>query len=366
MTLPSGAVSLDTPPNFRKDINATGVKIVHQIYGVFRDGLPMSELFQSSSDAWKRYCRREFCRYILWTADLLDTLIQRYASPAIIDLYYNARYLVQRVDIGRFFVLYMYGGLYADLDVFPNRVSFPEVDFGLCKMRSRTLRLPPEWEIEVVIAKRGNPIILRILQHMCEATRAKNQLKGYMDRKCRYIYQTTGPQSVRRFFRGLDLSETIVFFSMCRPIEGLHTQFVFDGSGLITGYEPQLFRFDVLSAFSMSYRSLPPVISQPLARPDAVLPLVDIVLTGRLRNKSSGFVELPPSTSGFLPGYCRPVAKEEPDCETEPEFEGNTAIMDAHGNLVALFCRREEKPACVSAAYELLPQATRDYIHFTL
>ena len=67
-----------------------------------------------------------------------------------------------------------------------------------------------------------------------------------------------------------------------------------------------------------------------------------------------------------MPGYCRPVAKEEPDCETELAFGGNVATMDAHCNLVALFCRREEKPACVSAAYELLPQATRDYIYYTL
>ena len=182
----------------------------------------------------------------------------------------------------------MYGGLYVDLDVFPNRVSFPEVDFGLCKMSARSMRRPPEWEMELVVAKRGKAFIPRILHHMCEATREKDQIESYIERKCRYIYQTTGPQSVARFLRGFDLSETIVFFSMCRPIEGLHTQFVIDGSGLITGYEPQLFRFDVLSAFSMSYRGLSPVISAPLARPDADLPLLDIVLHRRLRNKSFG------------------------------------------------------------------------------
>ena len=53
MSQPCGAMSLETPPNFRKYINATGVKIVPQLYGVFRDGVPMSELFQSSADAWK-------------------------------------------------------------------------------------------------------------------------------------------------------------------------------------------------------------------------------------------------------------------------------------------------------------------------
>ena len=108
------------------------------------------------------------------------------------------------------------------------------------------------------------------------------------------------------------------------------------------------------------------MISAPLARLDAVLPLVDIVLHRRLRNKSFGFVELPPSTSGFEPGLCRAVVKAEPDCETEPECEGNPLSREAHGSMVSLFALREAKPACVSATYDLLPQATRDYIHFFL
>ena len=108
----------------------------------------------------------------------------------------------------------MYGGLYADLDVFPNRVSFPEVDFGLCKMSSMTIRKQPEGEIELVVATRGNLIIPRLLDHMCEATREKGQVEAYHERACRYIYQTTGPQSVARFFRGIDFEDRIEF-SQC-------------------------------------------------------------------------------------------------------------------------------------------------------
>ena len=81
---------------------------------------------------------------------------------------------------------------------------------------------------------------------------------------------------------------------------------------------------------------------------------------------------MPPSTFGFEPGRCRaevaagPECETEADCETEPECEGSPLSREAHGSMVSLFALREAKPACVSATYDLLPRATRDYIHFFL
>ena len=63
-----------------------------------------------------------------------------YAPPFVVALYKKVRYVVQRVDIERFFVLYLYGGLYADMDVLSNRETYPQVTLGLCKMASRAGR----------------------------------------------------------------------------------------------------------------------------------------------------------------------------------------------------------------------------------
>ena len=185
--------------------DVSGVSIVHQIYGVFRDGKEMSDLFKLSSKAWQAYCRRNNCRYILWAADHLDWLILTYAPPFLEALYKKVRFVVQRVDIGRFFVLYVYGGLYADLDVLPNRESYPQVTLGLCKMASRARSRQREWEIEVVVASRGNPNLLELILHMDLATQEKFSMKAYLGRPCRYIYNTTGPVSVAHFFNYSEL-----------------------------------------------------------------------------------------------------------------------------------------------------------------
>ena len=41
-----------------------GVKYIHQIYGLFRDGKEMSGLFQLSSSAWRAYAVRHQCTYV--------------------------------------------------------------------------------------------------------------------------------------------------------------------------------------------------------------------------------------------------------------------------------------------------------------
>ena len=48
---------------------ATFVKIVHQIYGLFRDDKPMSEMFLDSSRRWKEVASAMCAEYHLWTAD---------------------------------------------------------------------------------------------------------------------------------------------------------------------------------------------------------------------------------------------------------------------------------------------------------
>ena len=159
----------DVPAMSHKRCDVPGVKIVHQIFGLYRDGKEMNALFKLSSSAWRAYAKRHVCVYICWTADMVDTLIQQKAPQWLQDFYNGVRYAVQRVDVARFFILFLYGGLYADLDVFPNLEQFPQVPLGLCKMVARetkTMCRKPEWEIEVVVATKGNDSLMEILSGM--------------------------------------------------------------------------------------------------------------------------------------------------------------------------------------------------------
>ena len=200
------------PARSQYAVDVPGVAIVHQIYGLYRDGKDMSPLFLLSSKSWQLYCIRQQSRYMLWTADAIDTLIQNYAPHNIATLYKEVRFLVQRVDIARFFLLYIYGGLYVDLDVLPNREVYPQVTLGLCKMPSRAVSQPPEYEMEMVIATRGNCSLLKLLDYMSSATNEKKPMKYYGNKPCRYIYPTIGPHCVERFFRSSVVQQSIIVY----------------------------------------------------------------------------------------------------------------------------------------------------------
>ena len=109
-----------------------GVQAIHQIYGLYRDGKRMSKLFKRSAAAWEAYAKREQCKYSLWTADEVDTLMQLEAPDWVLKLYTDVRFAVQRASVARYFMIYQLGGLYADLDTFPNLDRFPKVPLGMC------------------------------------------------------------------------------------------------------------------------------------------------------------------------------------------------------------------------------------------
>ena len=257
-----------------------GVKIIHQTFGLYRDGKGMSELFLASSSAWQAYAKRHQCEYILWTADKIDLFMQLEAPDSVpdwvLELYTDVRFALQRVHVARFVILFVHGGLYANLDVFPQLEMFPEVSLGLCKVLAkptRTMRAKHEWATKLLVAIKGNPFLLDILQAMFKSMAEKSQMKCYDNRPCIFIDQTTGPKLVGRTVQEQDYESRITVFAMCRPARGLEKHISVVGTGRVSCHRLGLRQYDVLSALSMSYNAGgKPCAPSPLARLPAQRP----------------------------------------------------------------------------------------------
>ena len=112
------------------------VQYIHQIYGLFADGKPLSPLFETSQRTWQSVAEDMGAQYVLWDADALESLMkQRY--PTYWDMYCNVRYPIMRCDIGRLAIVHTYGGLYSDLDIVPNRNWYAQVDLALPRVRAQ-------------------------------------------------------------------------------------------------------------------------------------------------------------------------------------------------------------------------------------
>ena len=173
----------------------TSVKIVHQIYGMFRDGKPMSSTFEKSREAWMKVSETMGVEYHLWNADEVDTLV-KHRYPEFWDMYLDVRYPVQRCDIGRVCIVHAYGGLYADLNTMPNRSWYEEVPLAVQRVpepRANKRHLERVTgdvhkyvDMEVIVAKRGNDKLIEWLRHMATEVDAKSWTNPSR-RNCIYI-----------------------------------------------------------------------------------------------------------------------------------------------------------------------------------
>lgn len=96
-------------------------KIIHQVW--INDSWKDPSLKRDVPEEWKKSIK-EWKRnhsdwiHILWTDELVLPYLEK-NWPNYIDFYKNYEYLIQRADMIRYFILYDFGGVYSDLDLYP-------------------------------------------------------------------------------------------------------------------------------------------------------------------------------------------------------------------------------------------------------
>ena len=93
-------------------------KIIHQTW----ETSEVPAVWKEAEIEWRKFCAENGYEYRLWTAkDRRDLVAEHFAwyLPAFDALKMN----VQRADTWRYFVLYVYGGVYIDLDFVPKHTN---------------------------------------------------------------------------------------------------------------------------------------------------------------------------------------------------------------------------------------------------
>ena len=271
------------------------VAYIHQMYGLFRDDTEMSSLFQDSQRRWQQVAVNMGAMYHLWTADEVETLMKE-SYPQHWDMYCNVRCPIMRCDIGRLAILHMYGGLYADLDTYPNRDSYEQVGFAVqrvsklqdvSKKNKNTTSVAPSQEtveyndMEVLICSKANPIIFPWLDNIKAKIAEKpyaNKKDDYHFKRMRYIWFTSGPKAMNKFF---ELPVNIKFATELKYITCNH--FSVSPPSSMKHEHRQV--FDVLSHESNSYFTKKLEIKKDVGSCDASLPMMPVPQKMRVKSR---------------------------------------------------------------------------------
>lgn len=158
-----------------------------------------------------------------WTFALLDSsdarTFLRHAFPGRIEeTYDNFPYGIQRADFVRIALLYVYGGMYIDLD-FETLKSFDRIEVNAPIVLSRSPNTPSYVTNDMMISRdERHPFWLAYLEEMCKEP-------GFLIRILRHVevMHTTGPAALTRVMKAwprkdedIDVSSGIVVMcDMC-------------------------------------------------------------------------------------------------------------------------------------------------------
>ena len=167
-------------------------KKIHQIYGIFDDGVPIEDIsiFKEYTEKTKQFANHYGYEYKLWNLKECEELLVDH-FPQYIQLWNDFRYPIQRADFIRYCILFVEGGWYIDCDVYPLRdLKLFHSDFHIfCCWNTDSRRLPYN---AVMGSTNRNPLFLKIME-LCENRTYEKQSKDIYEKWTgRLVFQTTG------------------------------------------------------------------------------------------------------------------------------------------------------------------------------
>ena len=193
-------------------------KTIHQIYGIFNDGIKLEDIdvFRESVDETKRYCEEYDYQYKMWSLKDCEELICEY-FPQYICLWNEFRFPIQRADFIRYLILYQYGGWYVDCDVYPiqDLSSMSHYEQVFTTWASDTKRLPYN---AVMGSQVNNKLFIKICDDIILRVLEKQSMKIYDTWKGRLVFQTTGHHMLKKHLDDSSIFELMMIYNKKKKI----------------------------------------------------------------------------------------------------------------------------------------------------
>tara|TARA_R110000744_G_scaffold157723_1_gene273671 strand:+ start:132 stop:884 length:753 start_codon:yes stop_codon:yes gene_type:complete len=177
-------------------------RIIHQIYFDFKKrpeskNFRSIEEFRAGFDKTNQYCELNKIQHKLWTEQQIDQLIE-YEFPDLMELWNSFRYKIQKVDLAKFLILYIHGGIYLDLDCHPIRDINHLFDEPYFFTRWNDSQLPYTACLGTISQ---HPLFKEIIEHCKYSTYQKQEMNRYDTWHARLIFQTTGHFMLQRVLK---------------------------------------------------------------------------------------------------------------------------------------------------------------------
>ena len=184
-----------------KKSNKKSVKVVHQIYGIFDDGIPLKDIpvFYENVQKTKSLCKKHKYKHKMWNLSQCTSLIKKY-YPEYLSLWNAFTIPIQRADFVRYCILHKYGGIYVDCDIHPLR-SLDDLfhkNYFFVTWHNDKHKLPYN---AVMGSQKNQSIFVEIMKHCKQSFNELRKKEIYKTWKGRFVFQTTGHRMLNRVLK---------------------------------------------------------------------------------------------------------------------------------------------------------------------
>ncbi len=195
------------------DMNQTIPRRIHQVYGMFDDGIPIKDIpvFYENSKKTKNFCKKKNITYRMWNfkdanslVESLDKAEQGKTDPIpFLKTWKDSRFKQQpilRADFIRYCILYDQGGIYVDCDIHPIKPLtrlFAKPYFFVTWADDKR-QLPYN---ALLGTYKHNPLYREIIRECCKSFQEKKHQEIYKSWKGRFVFQTTGHYMLKRVLK---------------------------------------------------------------------------------------------------------------------------------------------------------------------
>jgi inositol phosphorylceramide mannosyltransferase catalytic subunit len=159
-------------------------KIIHQTAPTDKSKWPA--IWRKCQQSWRTYFPAPEYEYRMWTDEDIDNLVKT-DYPHFYPIYAGYDKNIKRIDIVRYFILYKYGGIYADMDYMCFRNFYDLLPQDKVSISESPFKNNENLQNALMMSPAGHPFWLKVIQNAKD--RATKRPK---DGKNDVLYQT-GP-----------------------------------------------------------------------------------------------------------------------------------------------------------------------------
>lgn len=176
-------------------------KVIHQIFfDIGKGKLPDIPRYLESHLSTKEFCKTHDIQYKLWTRQDIDGLLEEIDKQDTNEItftkFYNEmKYDIQRIDFAKYLILYLWGGLYFDLDItilgnIDQIKHLFTLEYFFVKWNDLNHVVLPYNAL--LASYKSNPLFLEIINACRKDYYQKLKIQVYKTWRGRFVFQTTG------------------------------------------------------------------------------------------------------------------------------------------------------------------------------